>query len=453
MFLLTPTLTHTQIFPKESYEISNLIPNNYKLKNLQKGDLNGDTIEDLVLIIKNTKTKKKSIAIYYYDFELKKWKLKSESKNFFNYEDGDIFKTSSSRYQNSDDKNTYEEITSIEIKGQIIIIGTNDGFGNSITTNVKLNKIGKYEIIGIKINSFPRNSFYDVSINFLSSKMKIATTFFAASDNDDDIIEEEWFKILNLKRYNFDDFSIKKFYIDENKFNKKKIIKSKINNSLSENYSIPETIKYINNIANSEYILEFKNNTFITKKYDWVDHRYKKRKQWEKSSEIHLSNISRVSIGEPNMYSSKGSHSSVSIHCKYEDDCAKGYYAYPEYTTIPLFSWKVGNNNNAKKIANALRYIIEKANNSTTNKDPFSKYSKETKDYSKININDLYIGMNKKNVFNTINTKPIVELIELDYEVYKVRKGSDQYFLYFSNNKLNRVDKGESIYDAIIIID
>jgi hypothetical protein len=225
------------------------------------------------------------------------------------------------------------------------------------------------------------------------------------------------------------------------------------NNSFAQNQSIAETIKYINNIADSEYVLDFKNGKIFTKKYDWVDHRYKEKKRWRTSSEIHLSNISRVSVGEPNRYSSSGSYSSVSIYCLYEDDCAKGYYAYPEYASVPLFYWDVGNNSNAKKIANALRYIIEKAKKTSTNNDPFSKYSKQTKDYSKINISDLYIGMSKSNVFKTINTKPKVESIELDYEVYKVRKGFDQYFLYFSNNKLNRVDKGESIYDTIIIIE
>jgi hypothetical protein len=225
------------------------------------------------------------------------------------------------------------------------------------------------------------------------------------------------------------------------------------NNSLAQNLSIPETIKYINNIADSDHELDFKNGTFFTKKYDWVDHRYKKRKRWETSDEIHLSNISRVSVGEPNMYSSSGSYSSVSIYCLYEDDCAKGYYAYPKYTSTPLLYWNVGNNSNAEKIANAIRYIIEKEKKSSTNNDPFSKYGKETKNYKTVNISDLYVGMSKSNVFKTLNTKPVVESIETGYEVYRVKRNNDQYFLYFTNNKLTSVDKGENIYDTIIIID
>lgn len=223
-FFIFPTILLSQIFPKESYEIGSLIPENYKLKNLQMGDLNGDNQDDLVLIIRNLETKKKSIAIYYFDLELKTWKLKSQSENFFDYINGDIFRTTSSRFQNADDKIAYEEFASIEIKNKIIIIGTHDGYGNSIYTSLRLNKVDKYKIIGIDINSYPRNHLYNISINYLTSKMKTTMTMFSALDNGGDLIEEEWFKILNLQKYNFIGFSIKEFYKDKSKFNKKRII-------------------------------------------------------------------------------------------------------------------------------------------------------------------------------------------------------------------------------------
>lgn len=224
--------------------------------------------------------------------------------------------------------------------------------------------------------------------------------------------------------------------------------------SLAQNLSISETIDYINNIADSDYELDFKNGKFFTKKYDWVDHRYKKNKRWETGDEIHLSDLSKITVGGTSNWSgNEGCYSCVVFYCKYDGDCVKAYYAYPKYTEVSDFRWDVGNNSNAEKIANAIRYIIEKAKKSSVNNDPFSKYSKETKDYKTVNISDLYVGMSKSNVFKTLNTKPIVESIETDYEVYKVKRNNDQYFLYFTNDKLTSVDKGESIYDTIIIID
>lgn len=224
-------------------------------------------------------------------------------------------------------------------------------------------------------------------------------------------------------------------------------------NANSQNYSIPQTIDYINNISDSKYTLEFSNNKFILKKLGWVDHRTKKTRQWEIYGEIHLSDISKISVGEPISWSGESCYSCVSFHCKANDNCAKIYFAYPKYGRDPNILWDLGNNGNAEKVANALRYIIEKAKKSTTINDPFSKYGQETKDYSTLNISELNIGMSKQNVFSILNTKPVVESIETGYEVYKVKRNADQYFLYFSKNKLIRVDKGVSIYDAIILIE
>ena len=65
---------------------------------------------------------------------------------------------------------------------------------------------------------------------------------------------------------------------------------------------------------------------------------------------------------------------------------------------------------------------------------------------------DLEIGMYKNTVFNSLRSEPALEASESDYEVYKVRDQGGTYFLYFYNNKLNRVDKGTIMADAIIII-
>lgn len=222
-FLLFPIIILSQIFPKENYEIGGLIPKNYKLKNLQMGDLNNDNQDDLVLIITNLKTKNKSVAVYYFDLKLKIWKLKSESINFFKYNDDDIFKKTSSRWQNPTDKITYEEFVSVVIKNQIITIGTNDGYGNSIYISLRLNKVDKYEIIGIDTASYPRHYTYDDSINYLTSKMKTTKTIIGASSDGEDVIEVNWFKVLNLKKWFFKDFTVGDFYENKNIFIKNKI--------------------------------------------------------------------------------------------------------------------------------------------------------------------------------------------------------------------------------------
>ncbi|MDV7188600.1 hypothetical protein R3X25_15035 [Lutibacter sp. TH_r2] len=81
--------------------------------------------------------------------------------------------------------------------------------------------------------------------------------------------------------------------------------------------------------------------------------------------------------------------------------------------------------------------------------------------YKGVNTHELNIGMTKKEVFNTINREPVLEYTDNDTEIYKVRKrivrgGAaqiQQYFLYFENNKLIKIDKGERAVDKRIKID
>lgn len=229
-----------------------------------------------------------------------------------------------------------------------------------------------------------------------------------------------------------------------------------INFSHAQNYTIPETINYINNILDSDTKIEFSNNKFIIKNYEWVDYRTKESKRWYPEGEIHLSDISRVTVGEPSSWSgSKGCYTCVSFYCKYGGDCAKAIVGRRDHVMVSDLRWDIGNSSDAERIANALRYIIERSSESKVNEDPFSAYSKETRDYRTVNIHDLKIGMTKQTVFNTLNHQPVVDSKERGYEVYKVSipNSYDYYFLYFSNNRLERVDKGESPYDAIIIID
>lgn len=73
-----------------------------------------------------------------------------------------------------------------------------------------------------------------------------------------------------------------------------------------------------------------------------------------------------------------------------------------------------------------------------------------------INILDLNIGMTKQQVFNVITTKPQLESMEANFEVYRVSTkitsnvtNFQQYFLYFKFGKLIEINKGGSLPDIL----
>ena len=89
----------------------------------------------------------------------------------------------------------------------------------------------------------------------------------------------------------------------------------------------------------------------------------------------------------------------------------------------------------------------------------FSLYSCNA--YKNINTQDLDMGMSKKEVFEVINREPELAFSDSTTEIYRVRKRIvrggvaeiQQYFLYFENNKLDKIDKGERAVDYRIRID
>jgi hypothetical protein len=217
----------------------------------------------------------------------------------------------------------------------------------------------------------------------------------------------------------------------------------------AQNYSVQESISYINEtLGKPEVKISYLNNKFISKDY------LKKSGAVGTLQEIYISDISKVTVGE-SPWGDKNSpgYCAQCVYIRCIDDSSCTNYTFPngKQSGMPYFSVVCNNINDADKISNALRYIIEKVGKSEVKDDPFASYSVEKKDNSTININDLYVGMSKNMAFKILNTKPTVDLIENGYEVYKVKK-KDQYFLYFTNNRLTRVDKGVSMVDAIIII-
>ena len=81
--------------------------------------------------------------------------------------------------------------------------------------------------------------------------------------------------------------------------------------------------------------------------------------------------------------------------------------------------------------------------------------------YQAINTQDLSINMSKQEVFNRLNTEALQEYIDENIEIYRLRKRIvrggiaeyQQYFIYFQNGKLIKIDKGEKAVDYRIQID
>lgn len=216
--------------------------------------------------------------------------------------------------------------------------------------------------------------------------------------------------------------------------------------SVAQNYTISETINYINNLlVNEGSKISFLNQNLIVKSFNGDADEY------IITQVINMNDVLDVSV-------SSDYYISVRINCLSKSMCAtkiiaSSANAFPEKRSSWLyFDISVGNYNNAEKISNAIRYIIDKSKKTKVKTDPFSSYSVSKNNDKIVNINDLRIGMTKIEVFKTLNTQPIVESIEKGYKVYKVKKG-EQYFLYFVNDRLTRVDKGVRSPDAIIKIE
>lgn len=209
------------------------------------------------------------------------------------------------------------------------------------------------------------------------------------------------------------------------------------NKIYSQDFTTQETVDYINSlISNPEYEFLVSNNNFEYRRY------YKGRISTKRI--IGINDISKIRTSTDRFIG-------VYADCYYENDCSSHYLPDGKPVAMPYFVMEIDDNNSAEKIANALRYLVEKEKKSSSNNDPFASYNVEKTDNRTININDLKVGMSKSKVFDVLNTKPVIELIESGYEVFRVKK-QEQYFLYFSNNRLIRVDKGVSMVDAIIII-
>lgn len=207
---------------------------------------------------------------------------------------------------------------------------------------------------------------------------------------------------------------------------------------LSQEYSSSETIDYINNLVDDpKFELFIKNGK--------LEQMETQKGESSLQQRVHISDISKTRVSTDRTIG-------VYLDCVKKSNCSLYYMPDGEGVPMPYFVITTKSNQTAEKISNAVRHLIENEKNYNDDSDPFAAYGTDNEVKDKLNISDLEIGMEKKTVFQILNTKPLLESRENEYEVYRVIR-NDQYFIYFSNNTLTRIDKGESIGDTIIIID
>jgi|SRR5690606_29222230 hypothetical protein len=207
----------------------------------------------------------------------------------------------------------------------------------------------------------------------------------------------------------------------------------------AQNYTTQETIEYINGLIKEGYKLMYSNGEIIA----LGSYYGKDNKEYRNTQKINLNDIGNIRIED------RFVGISVMLECKNQSNCveyrsnesSKGIFTQDRY----FLSVTPKSYNNGEKIINALWYLIEKEKKSLKDNDPFASYSKK----SDINVYDLKIGMTKHEVTKIVNTDLIVEYKEQGYEIFKANK-KETYFLYFTNGKLSRVDKGVRSPDATI---
>jgi len=218
------------------------------------------------------------------------------------------------------------------------------------------------------------------------------------------------------------------------------------NKVIAQNYSINQTVVYVNKLLVENNI----NNKikYSNKKLTSI-HTHGPSNQFITKQSINIDDVSDVIISD--MYIS------VELKCSNGTSCATNTLGstinsfQPETHSSQRFYIQIGDYEIAKKVSNAMRYIVEKGKKEITN-DPFSSYSSTKANKLYINVSDLELGMSINDVLKKLKTKPVVESVERGYKIYRVNEGG-QYFLYFMNNKLVRIDKGVRSPNAIIKIE
>ncbi|SFF95584.1 hypothetical protein SAMN04488033_11656 [Salegentibacter agarivorans] len=216
--ILIPLIISAQSFPDSGDDVGSLIPDGYKLKDVVFGDLNANSKDDLVIVIRNNSTRKKSVAIYLHDDS--EWKLETESADFFYLEQADIFVPETTKYEDFNDRVRYEEYVNLKIENAVISIYTGDGYGNWIETKFRKNKHVRYTLIGLTVGSYHRNKQTETSINYLTKKAQIKTELIGEGLEGN---TDTWYKTEYSDPPYFEEFSIGKILDDWKSYEYEKI--------------------------------------------------------------------------------------------------------------------------------------------------------------------------------------------------------------------------------------
>ena len=216
----------------------------------------------------------------------------------------------------------------------------------------------------------------------------------------------------------------------------------------SQEYTIKQTVDYADKHISADYTLKLEGTKLVKYWYNSADD------ATYKQGYVEISNLSKVDFESAyGMYI-------VKLWCINKDKCAKsvtrsGQFADWEYLDL----WTV-DSEEAELVANAMRYLIAnfKESEYAPKNDPFRAYSSNGNSTMKTVgwWGEIDLGMSKNQVFKSIkglNVDISLDTLDDNSEIYRAYKYPDLLFLYFKNDRLIRVDRGERSPDAIIMIE
>lgn len=194
ILLLLPFFVNAQsILSNKGDKVGDLIPEGYSLVDLTMGDLNNDSVKDLVIIIK--KDEKSVLAVFIKDGY--SWNKLVENSKIFQIEnwDGPEF-----------------NFDSFEIKNSILeIYCFNIYLGSRYGSNYKFRlKNDNFEIIGYDEGYFHsvNHETYDYSYNFLTFKAHLSEGVMQRENGKYEITKDEWIRFDLKKNLRLDNIEL-----------------------------------------------------------------------------------------------------------------------------------------------------------------------------------------------------------------------------------------------------
>ena len=217
VFLICSLFALGENFPDKAKNVNEFVPTGWKTIFSTKGDLNGDKLEDIAIVIEKTDkaniVKNENLGSEYLNLNprilLVLFKQKNGSYILAGKNDKDFIKSAGDK----ENPALMDTLDSISIKNNILKIKFNyflSAGSWSVTQNTFTFRFQnkKFELIGFDNNSYMRNSGNqeEFSINFSTNKVKI-TTGENMLDKKMNKPKEEWKTIKVNKKYVLDEMT------------------------------------------------------------------------------------------------------------------------------------------------------------------------------------------------------------------------------------------------------